>query len=110
MRPAVLAALPLLFILQTPASAQDAEGNAERGQMLAEMVCADCHDVEPGGAFKEYPPSFSAIAVYRDRDQIFSRIYFPPYHAAMPQFGDLMVPNEVHDLVAYIQSLENVQR
>jgi len=87
-------------------SAAFAEGDAAMGEEIARESCVRCHNVEPGGAFKEHPPSFAAIAVYRSDEQIYGRIVFPPLHAAMPQIGYLLTPDNVEHLVAYIRSLE----
>lgn len=84
-----------------------AEGDPVQGEKLALEHCARCHDVAAGGAFKQYPPSFSSIAVYRSRDQIFARIVFPFLHAGMPEFAAYTLgADSVEDLTAYIVSLE----
>ena len=84
------------------ASAQD----AAMGHMLAEEYCAACHDISPEGLFKQVPPSFAAIAVFRSDRQIQDRIEYPPMHAAMPRYTEYMIANNVGDMVAYIRSLE----
>lgn len=101
-----LIAMTAALALAAGAAAAQQQGDPEAGRKMAEETCSRCHDVKPGGAFKEYPPSFASIAVYRSEEQIISRIFFPPFHASMPEFGGLMVPAEVYDLTAYIMSLE----
>ncbi len=93
----------LMTILNTAAFA---EGDVAAGAEIALELCVRCHDVEPNGPFKEHPPSFTAIAVYRSDEQIYSRIMFPPLHAAMPMIGYMLTPDNVMHLVAYIRSLE----
>lgn len=83
-----------------------AAGDAAKGADLARDVCARCHNVEPNGPFKDQPPSFAAMAVYRTDEQIFGRIVFPPLHAGMPEIGYRLTPENVDHLVAYIRSLE----
>lgn len=83
-----------------------AEGDVESGRMLADKYCVRCHDISAEGAFKTYPPSFASIAVFRDPDQIKSRILFPQLHTPMPQMGFLLDPENIDDLAAYIVSLE----
>lgn len=83
-----------------------AEGDVEAGGMLADKYCVRCHDISVDGAFKTYPPSFASIAVFRDSDQIRSRILFPQLHTPMPQMGFLLDPENIDDLTAYIVSLE----
>ena len=87
-------------------SAAFAEGDVAKGAEIAREQCVRCHNVEPDGPFKEHPPSFAAIAVYRSDEQIYGRIVFPPLHAAMPQLGYMLTPDNVEHLVAYIRSLE----
>ncbi|WP_112322228.1 c-type cytochrome [Oceanibium sediminis] len=105
-RPIPARLLALTLVLAPALATAQSEGDPTAGRSLAEEYCTDCHDIERGGAFKEYPPSFAAIAIFRDAEQIRSRIYFPPWHASMPQFSALLWPDEVDDLVAYILSLE----
>jgi len=92
----------LTCALASPASAQDAIA----GQELAEDTCSRCHDVAPGGAFKQYPPSFQAIAIFRSAEDIRSRIIYPPVHTGMPQMGMIWAPGNVDNVVAYIVSLD----
>lgn len=93
----------LTTVLVSPAFAQ---GDVDLGAEIARESCVRCHNVEPDGPFKEQPSSFAAIAVYRSDEQIYGRIVFPPLHAAMPQLGYLLTPDNVEHLVAYIRSLE----
>jgi len=83
-----------------------ADGDPAVGARLAREKCTQCHHVEPGGPFKQHPPSFAAIAVFRSKEQIFGRIMFPPLHSSMPQIGYFLTPDNVEHLVAYIMSLE----
>jgi len=85
-----------------------AAGDPGAGEKLAQQYCARCHDIAPGGAFKQYPPSFASIAVYRSAEQIYGRIVFPALHFGMPEFSQSFILNDknISDLVAYITSLE----
>ena len=91
-----------LALLAAPAFAQDATNGAE----LAQEYCARCHDIGPGGAAKQHPPSFASIAGYRPEEQITARILFPDLHSAMPAWNQWFGRSEVADLTAYITSLE----
>ena len=107
-RESVLAAFAAVALIASchPASAA---GNAANGQKLASEQCVRCHDISAGGKFKEFPPSFAAIAVYYSSDQIFEHIFFPPLHSTMFQEGNPLYTlsrDQVNDLVAYITSLE----
>ena len=90
--------------IASAAHAQD-EGSVALGKSLAEANCSQCHNIAPGGAFKLYPPSFTAVATYMDPDIIRMRI-MTPNHVLMPQFQNYMSPSNLDSLVTYIQSLE----
>ena len=95
------------FVFVSMISTAHAAGDMTKGAQLARDSCASCHNVEPGGPFKQYPPSFAAIAVYHSADQIHMRIIFPPQHSSMPQLAQIVYNvDNVEDLVAYITSLE----
>ena len=76
------------------------------GQRLAEANCAPCHNIQPGGAFKLYPPSFASIAAYMEPEVIRMKIMYPDHAAMMPQFHKYMFAENVDNLVGYIVSLE----
>lgn len=93
-------------VLVNGASAQNVVHDA-KSEELAKEWCSRCHNVEPGGPFKQFPPSFSAISVYRSAEQIYSRIVVPPLHSNMPQLSYVLTPDNIDNLVAYIVSLES---
>lgn len=95
------------LVLGFSLSGAQAQGDAVEGEEIAREACTRCHDVDPGGPFKQHPPSFAAIAVYRSEEQIRGRIIFPPLHTAMPQMAYMLTPDNVEHLVAYIVTLEN---
>lgn len=83
-----------------------ADGDAGNGAELAAEHCARCHDISPGGAAKQHPPSFASIAGFRPEEQIVARILFPELHSAMPAWNQWISRDEVDDLTAFILSLE----
>jgi mono/diheme cytochrome c family protein len=87
------------------ASAAQAAGDPVAGRDLAAQWCSRCHDTSPGGSFKQEPPSFAAIAVYRSPEAIRSRIVLPATHAGMPELAQIL-GLDADDLTAYIVSLE----
>ncbi len=95
---AILALAPSAVLAQ--------EGDPARGQAIAQEQCARCHDVAKGGAFKQMPPSFQAIAIYRTKPDIWSRIIAPSPHAAMPDMSWTLTSDEVQDVLAYVVSLD----
>ena len=98
-------ALCALAVLAAPAFADDAPYLAS-GKRTAEANCAQCHHIWPGGAFKLYPPSFTAIAKYYTPDVIAMKVMYPDHALLMPQFNKFMFQDNVKNLVGYIVSLE----
>ena len=105
----LLVAFLAMFLTAGLTSAPAIAADVESGRKLAEETCARCHDVGPDGAFKQFPPSFAAIAVFRSPADIRARILYPPLHSNMPQMGIIWAPGVINNLVAYIVSLEKVQ-
>jgi mono/diheme cytochrome c family protein len=100
-------AVALAAIGAVTAGAALAEGDPEAGAALAREHCARCHNVQPDGPPKLYPPSFAAIAWYRTPDQIWARTMFPALHSAMPQVAPWLFSEEdMDDLIAYVVSLD----
>lgn len=96
-------------ILGASVSAAFADGSIRDGERAARKSCAICHNVEKNGPFKQIPPSFAAVAVYRSDNQIRNRIFYPDVHSGMSrQLGLVFNVTTVEDLVAYIRSLENL--
>ena len=102
----LVSALAAVICLTSAAHAQDS-GKVALGKSLAEANCSQCHNIEPGGAFKLFPPSFTAIAIYMDPDIIRMRILNPGHSVLMPEFHEYMMKANLDALVAYIRSLEN---
>jgi mono/diheme cytochrome c family protein len=104
--PLLAAATLMAMMASVPAQAA---GDAAGGEAVAKDNCVRCHNISPGGQFKEFPPSFAAIAVYYSDDQIFEHIFFPPLHSTMFESVSPLYTlsrDQVWDLVAYIRSLE----
>ena len=85
-----------------PAAGQD--GDPEAGRNLAERWCSRCHDIGPDVRFKQEPPGFAAIAVYRTQLQVLDRILAP--HAGMPQVIPILDGDDLDDVISYILSLD----
>jgi mono/diheme cytochrome c family protein len=80
--------------------------DAVNGRKIAAERCSRCHEIGKGGAFKQRPPTFQAIAIYRNPDDIWARIIAPSPHSGMPDVSWSMLPDEVQDVLAYITSLD----
>jgi mono/diheme cytochrome c family protein len=101
MRRIVLAGF-LAALCSTPALPAD----SAKGHEIAAANCSRCHMIEKGGAFKQRPPTFQAIAIYRAADDIWQRILSPNPHSNMPDSQWTLTPEQIQDLVAYIVSLD----
>lgn len=79
--------------------------DAERGRLLAERWCVDCHVIGPDTAGGDIGPAFGTVA---NRDgQTMGAItawLFEP-HPPMPDL--LLSPAEFRDLAAYVMSLRD---
>jgi len=85
------------------ASAQEAD--PEAGFTIAQEFCASCHTIGPDLYFKQEPPSFASIALYRTDRGIRNRILAP--HIGMPTLGPILLDGDkLEDLIAYIRSLD----
>ena len=93
------------LILLAGAALAQPQGDATAGRELAVKWCSRCHDIGPGGTFKQQPPAFAAIAVYRSPEQIRATIVAPGMHTGMPELVQILGLNAA-DLTAYIVSLE----
>jgi cytochrome c len=91
-----------------PAAAQPRlnTGNAEKGKVIAQRLCASCHGLSaaPGAAASSDILSFPAIARQEKAtgEYLAGRIIIP--HPAMPDIAlDIA---EIRDVIAYIVSLK----
>jgi len=81
-------------------------GNAEVGHAFAAKVCADCHDVEPGGeAFSPNPdaPSFQEVADTPGMSPRALAVWLQSSHPTMPDL--ILSTDEIDNVIAYITSL-----
>jgi mono/diheme cytochrome c family protein len=101
----LIAAMSLAISLPL-STAFAADGDPAKGLAIAQDKCSRCHQIAKGGAFKQMPPSFQAIAIYRTEPDIWSRIIAPSPHAAMPDMTWTLTAAEVQDVLAYILSLD----
>jgi mono/diheme cytochrome c family protein len=94
-----------VLVLTAGAASAQPQGDATAGREIATNWCSRCHDIQPGGAFKQQPPGFAAIAVYRSPEQTRATIVAPAMHSGMPELAQILGLN-VADLMACIVSLE----
>lgn len=98
-----------LLLLAGPAFADDAAADdmaVERGEALSRQVCALCHLVDDAGTgASDAVPTFHAIANEPDMTEARIRGFIYAPHPQMPTLQ--LAENEIDDIVAYIESLED---
>lgn len=99
----VLAALLAVFC-SSALAAEPMVGNPSEGQHFAREVCAECHEVEPGGITIFEPPSFADIAADPKTTETSLRVFLQTTHIEMPNF--MLSEQQTDDIVAYILSLK----
>ena len=88
------------------ASAQDRIGDIQKGAVMAQRVCAECHAVREGQDRSPNPkaPSFAHVAIDPSMTSLALHVWFQTPHPTMPDF--VLKADEMDDLAAYIQSLK----
>jgi mono/diheme cytochrome c family protein len=105
-RPRTLATLAGLALAgASPALAQTV-GDPAAGRRIAEVWCANCHVIAPGGPgpATDAVPSLPAVAQRAATTELSLRVFLQTPHANMPNYQ--LSRTETDDLVAYILSLK----
>src|SRR5262245_34054365 len=97
----LLATIALIAGAQA-ACAQEA-GDARKGLIFAEKVCAECHGVKAGQTVPAAAPTFRAIANTPGMTAMALTIFFRTPHRDMPNL--ILSDNDRDDVIAYILSL-----
>jgi mono/diheme cytochrome c family protein len=97
-------AIASLFLVPAAAAAQEL-GNVELGKEFAARVCAECHDVDPGGEISVNPdaPSFQSVADTTGMSARALAVWLQSSHPSMPNF--ILKPDDMDNVIAYIMSL-----
>ncbi len=98
-------AIVLLIAVTSRAGAQQ-PGDLQKGEALAQSVCAQCHAVHGGqmGSPDPMAPSFSNVAKWPGMTEMALRAWLQLSHRTMPNI--VLNNNETNDVVAYILSLK----
>jgi mono/diheme cytochrome c family protein len=101
----VIAAALLLLGFTTAAFAQES-GNVNRGRMLAQMTCAECHAIGKNELRSRngQAPTFAALANTRGINAMDIRVALRTSHREMPNLS--LNDEQVEDVAAYILSLK----
>ena len=96
----------LTALLAATAAAQTMNGDAKKGQELAQNWCSDCHAVDAQHAEAHNgAPSFLSIAQMPSATSISLHVFLQTPHERMPNFQ--LTKTQIDDVVAYILSLKN---
>jgi mono/diheme cytochrome c family protein len=98
-------AIFLLIAVTSSAGAQQ-PGDLQKGEALAQSICAQCHAVRSGQMRSPDPmaPSFSNVAKWPGMTEAALRAWLQLSHRSMPNF--VLDDNETNNVVAYILSLK----
>ena len=81
-------------------------GNAKRGEILAQMVCAECHAVEKGAVRSRNgnAPAFTTLATTPGMTPMALRVALRTSHREMPNL--VLKNDQVDDVIAYLATLK----
>ncbi len=97
-------AIPLACITGA-VQAQQLPGDVVRGEVLADRLCAQCHNVEAGGAglSAEGAPAFQALVDNRKLNALSLRVLLRTPHRNMPDI--ILEDAPTDDVISYILDL-----
>jgi mono/diheme cytochrome c family protein len=110
MRHTLTAAVVALSVAQlaTHVSAVSAQetGDARKGAVLAQSICAQCHAVGNGESRSPNAkaPTFASVAATRGMSEMALRVWLQSPHPTMPNI--MLDADEKDDVIAYIISLK----
>ena len=94
-----------IFSVMSSAFAQSA-GDAQKGQALARVVCAECHAVAARQDKSPNPkaPAFAQVASTAGMTELALRVWLQSSHPTMPNL--VLSAEERDNVIAYISSLK----
>lgn len=96
----------MLWIAMLTAAPAQEVGDADEGWELAQLWCAECHDIagRQTPRIVGAPPSFATVANDPAGTEIWLRTFFVTPHPVMPNI--VLTADQTDDMVAYIFSLK----
>lgn len=91
--------MALMLAVSAPAAAAEGLGNPERGAVIAERWCSNCHAAEGKGT--DAVPSLAAAGGRRDDAGL--RVFLTQPHSGMPDPG--LDIQGIEDVIAYLRGL-----
>jgi len=103
---AAIIAATAMSLLSRPSFSQEL-GDANRGQSVAETICAECHAVEKGARRSPngQAPAFETVAKTRGMTPMALRVWLTSGpHSEMPNI--MLQDRDLDDVIAYVASLK----
>ncbi len=95
-----------LGLVLAPTSAAQTIGDAAKGKAYASSVCAECHNIEPGGTSSRLPAAtpFQIVATTPGMTSTALTVFFRTPHKNMPNL--IVKDQDADNVIAYILSLK----
>jgi cytochrome c len=102
----ILLAAAIVLAMPTPRGETQEVGQASRGLLSAQRICAQCHAVQKGEVRSpnENAPRFQAIAAVPGMTALALSAALNTSHRSMPNI--LLEPDDQANIIAYILSLK----
>jgi mono/diheme cytochrome c family protein len=95
----------IAFVAVTTVAGAVEVGDARKGQLVADRICAECHAVKAGQNVPFAAPTFKAIANTPGMTAMALTIFFRTPHVKMPNF--VLSDDDRDDVIAYILTLRD---
>ncbi|MCE7984135.1 MAG: hypothetical protein DYG89_23420 [Caldilinea sp. CFX5] len=88
---------------ETPLTLAHLGGDATRGETIFAATCVACHG--PGGQGGTVAPQLAEAPILAELDVLYATIAFGRLNKGMPNWGQVLSPAEINDVIAYLQTL-----
>ncbi len=92
------------WVEEEPVATTDLGGEAIRGETIFSSTCSACHG--PGGGGTDIAPRLAEAAILEEPDAVFTTITEGRPELGMPNWGQLLSPADINDVIAYLNTLE----
>jgi mono/diheme cytochrome c family protein len=98
--------VPLIVLFGMLAAAGNGWAGPQRGEMLAERWCSQCHAIKPNQiSANPDAPRFPDVAAEPSITEYSLRVFLKTPHLKMPNI--MMKPDDMDDIVSYILSMKS---
>lgn len=88
---------------ETPLTLAHLGGDTVRGETIFAATCVACHG--PGGQGGTIAPRLAESPILAELDVLYATIAFGRLNKGMPNWGQVLSPAEINDVIAYLQTL-----